>query len=63
LRFGIGNEYPKGMQVDYVLGEWTESELPLVRLKIEGSVKAIEDFVTKGINLTMNEVNNLEFRL
>ena len=63
LRFGIGNDYPKGAQVDYVLGEWEESELPLVRLKIEGSVKAIEDFVTKGINLTMNEVNNLEFRL
>jgi len=63
LRFGIGNDYPKGAQVDYVLGEWEDSELPLVRLKIEGSVKAIEDFVTKGINLTMNEVNNLEFRL
>ena len=63
LRFGIGNDYPKGAQVDYVLGEWEESELPLVRLKIEGSVKAVEDFVTKGINLTMNEVNNLEFRL
>jgi PTH1 family peptidyl-tRNA hydrolase len=63
LRFGIGNDYPKGAQVDYVLSEWTEPELPLVRLKIEASVKTIEDFVTKGINLTMNEVNNLEFRL
>src|SRR5882757_2483820 len=34
LRFGIGNNFPRGRQVDYVLGKWGESELPLVRLKI-----------------------------
>ena len=31
LRFGIGNDYPKGMQVEYVLGKWTPEELPLVK--------------------------------
>ena len=63
LRFGIGNDYPKGQQVDYVLGEWTEWELPLVRKKIEGTVQVIEDFLTKGISLTMNDANKLEFSL
>ena len=63
LRFGIGNDFPKGQQVDYVLGEWTDAELPLVHKKIEGTVKVIEDFLSKGISLTMNEANKLEFSL
>src|SRR5690606_2860326 len=37
LRFGIGNNFPKGRQVDYVLGKWTPEELPLVQLKIRES--------------------------
>lgn len=63
LRFGIGSDFPKGQQIDHVLGEWTESELPLVQKKIEGSLKVIEDFLTKGISLTMNEANKIEFSL
>jgi PTH1 family peptidyl-tRNA hydrolase len=63
LRFGIGNEYPKGMQVDYVLGRWTSAELPIVTMKIQKSVEAIESFIISGIERTMNEVNKLDFKL
>jgi PTH1 family peptidyl-tRNA hydrolase len=63
LRFGIGNNFPRGRQVDYVLGKWTAEELPLVRMKIEKSVDLIESFVSIGIERTMNLYNNLEFEL
>jgi PTH1 family peptidyl-tRNA hydrolase len=60
LRFGIGNQYPKGMQVDYVLGKWRKEEEPLLKLKIEKAVEVIESLISRGIALTMNEVNNKE---
>jgi PTH1 family peptidyl-tRNA hydrolase len=63
LRFGIGNDYPKGMQADFVLGRWKPEEEPLVKLKIEKSVEVIESFSTAGINNTMNKFNNLEITL
>ncbi len=61
LRFGIGNQYPKGMQVEFVLSRWLPEELPLVKLKIEKSVQIIEEFATVGIDRTMSDVNNLTF--
>jgi len=61
LRFGIGNNFPKGQQVDYVLGRWTEKEAPLVQQKIEKSVEIIESFAAIGIGRTMNSYNNLTF--
>lgn len=63
LRFGIGNNFPRGRQVEYVLGKWTPEELPLVRMKIGKSVELIESFVSIGIDRTMNLYNNLEFEL
>jgi len=63
LRFGIGNDFPKGKQVDHVLGRWKEDELPLVRLKVEKSVELIESFATSGIERTMTQYNNLDFTL
>jgi len=45
LRFGIGNNYPKGMQSDFVLGKWNKEEEPLVKLKIEKSVEVIKIFL------------------
>lgn len=63
LRFGIGNDFPRGMQVEYVLGKWKEEELPLVERKIEKSVELIESFVSVGIERTMSIYNNLEFAL
>jgi PTH1 family peptidyl-tRNA hydrolase len=58
LRFGIGNDYPKGRQIDYVLGRWDGPELPLVEDKTGLAVEAIESFVLAGIEKTMNKVNN-----
>ena len=61
LRFGIGNQYSKGMQVDFVLSKWLPEEIPLITLKIEKSITAIEDFASMGIDRTMNQINNLIF--
>ncbi|HTB99309.1 MAG TPA: aminoacyl-tRNA hydrolase [Ferruginibacter sp.] len=63
LRFGIGNNYPKGMQADFVLSKWLKNEEPIVKLKIEKSVEAIESFATSGIEHTMNEINKLSITL
>ena len=63
LRFGIGNEYPKGGQVDFVLGKWTATEWPVVRQKIEKCTEVIERYIFVGPERTMTEVNNLEFPL
>ncbi|MCW3082320.1 aminoacyl-tRNA hydrolase [Segetibacter sp.] len=60
LRFGIGNNYAKGMQIDFVLGKWTPDELPVVNKKIEKCVETIESFVFAGLQRTMNVVNTLE---
>ncbi len=58
LRFGIGNDYPKGRQIDFVLGKWKPDEAPVVDDKIAQSVAAIESLVLEGIEKTMNKVNN-----
>jgi peptidyl-tRNA hydrolase, PTH1 family len=60
LRFGIGNNYPKGMQVEYVLGKWLENEIPVIKKKIDVCVEAIESFSTIGLAQTMTRYNNLE---
>jgi len=62
LRFGIGNSYPKGMQVDFVLGKWLNAELPTVQLKIQKCIEIIELFVTIGMAKTMNEANKLSIK-
>ncbi len=57
IRFGIGGDFARGFQVDYVLGHWTEEEEKLLseRLKVFGD--AILSFVTVGAGLTMNAFN------
>ncbi|HMK03074.1 MAG TPA: aminoacyl-tRNA hydrolase [Ferruginibacter sp.] len=62
LRFGTGNNYPKGMQADFVLGKWRKDEEPLVRLKIEKCIEVIESFVSTGIGPTMTMYNNLSIK-
>jgi PTH1 family peptidyl-tRNA hydrolase len=61
LRFGIGNDYPKGLQSDFVLGKWRKEDESLVKLKIEKAVGVIESFATRGLSLTMNDVNSTEY--
>lgn len=62
LRFGIGNEYPKGRQIDFVLGKWKRDEIVIVKQKIDACVKLIEQFVLEGISKTMTEANRLSFK-
>jgi PTH1 family peptidyl-tRNA hydrolase len=57
LRFGIGNDFPKGKQIDFVLGRWTPDELPYVKDKILKSIDVIESFATVGIDRTMTQFN------
>ena len=61
LRFGIGNDYPRGMQSEYVLGKWQKEEEALVKLKIDTAVEVIEIFAVAGVTTAMNQVNNKEF--
>ncbi len=61
LRFGIGSQFPKGMQVEFVLSHWLGEEIPIVKLKIEKSIEIIEDVAIMGIDKTMNKINNLIF--
>ncbi len=63
LRFGIGNNYPKGMQVDFVLSRWNPEEVPLVKIKVENSVEIIESFASIGIAATMSLVNNISYEV
>lgn len=58
LRIGIGNDFPKGYQSDYVLGQWTRSEEKLMIPQVEKAVEEIKSFVTLGIDRTMTAYNN-----
>ena len=57
FRFGISNEFGKGRQVDYVLGEWNDEENKLLPERLEKSVELIKSFGTAGISNTMNMFN------
>lgn len=57
FRFGVGAEYSKGRQVDYVLGKWSAEEESAMIERIPFSVKAVTSFITAGLANTMNEFN------
>ncbi|MBW2961946.1 aminoacyl-tRNA hydrolase [Mesonia aestuariivivens] len=57
FRFGISDQFSKGNQIDYVLGEWDEEERKQMPERLKISAKAIKSFGTAGINNTMNEFN------
>ena len=60
LRFGIGNQFPKGKQVEFVLGKWSNGEVEIVTKKIARASQAIEDFILVGIDKAMESVNKFE---
>lgn len=62
LRFGIGNNYPKGMQADFVLGKWQKAEESQVLKKIECCLEIMEAFITIGIEQTMSAYNNISIK-
>lgn len=61
LRFGVGNDYPKGRQVDFVLSKWNNNEIPLVNNKIQHCTEVIETFILQGLDKSMNLFNNIVF--
>lgn len=54
LRFGIGNDYPRGCQVDYVLGKWTDEEFGQLKTVLSTACEAILSITTIGIERAMN---------
>jgi PTH1 family peptidyl-tRNA hydrolase len=58
LRFGIGNEYNFGQQINYVLGNWCAEEEKILPDRIDVAVSIIQSFSTIGLNHTMNQFNN-----
>ena len=59
LRFGVGNAFSKGKQVDFVLGKWDKEEQPLVEQKIKTASEAVLSFASIGIERTMNLFNKV----
>ncbi len=58
LRFGISNEFNKGSQVNYVLGEWNEEELKTLPERIKIAADGVKSFAFIGLQRCMNEFNN-----
>lgn len=57
FRFGISDEFSKGTQVNYVLGEWSEEEEAKMPERLKTSAELIKSFGTAGVNNTMNTFN------
>ena len=57
LRVGIGNDFPRGSQVDYVLGCFSDEERKILQPGIDTAVDIIKSFVLAGVNITMNQYN------
>ena len=59
LRMGIGNDYPQGGQIDWVLGRYSAEEISDLQPAIDTAVEIIKSFVLAGIDITMNQFNKL----
>lgn len=57
LRFGIGNEFSKGQQVDFVLGKWSSEEEAALKEKVKIAGDILKAFGTVGLQQTMNQFN------
>lgn len=57
LRFGVGNNFSKGKQVDYVLGQWGEEEQKTLKERIDLSVQMLKSFIGIGVDRTMSDFN------
>ena len=57
LRFGVGNDFGPGQQVDYVLGEWTSGDLDIINPKIKKAAEAALAFGTMELKFVMSQFN------
>ncbi len=58
LRIGVGDDFPRGRQADYVLGQWTKSEEKLMLPRVEIATEMVKSFVSIGVERTMTAYNN-----
>ena len=58
LRFGIGNDFPKGKQIDYVLGKFSDEQMSVMKEKLETCGEIIKSFCLAGVERTMNQFNS-----
>ena len=58
VRFGIGNEYTRGTQINFVLGEWTDEEKKQIDERLKITSEIIPSFCLQDIDRTMNQFNN-----
>lgn len=58
LRFGIGNDFPRGCQIDYVLGQFTLDERQRLPVRVATAVEAIRTYVLAGLQTAMCDFNN-----
>ena len=58
LRFGIGNDFPRGCQVDYVLGHFTLDQRQQLPARVDVACEAIKAFCLSGIDFAMCNFNN-----
>lgn len=59
LRMGIGNDYARGQQIDWVLGQYSNEDMKTLQPAIDTAVEIIKSFVLAGIDITMNQYNKL----
>ena len=59
LRMGIGNDFPRGAQVDWVLGRYSDEDMKTLQPSIDTAVDIVKSFVLAGIDITMNQYNKL----
>ena len=59
LRIGIGGDFARGYQSDYVLGKWTQAEEKIMIPQVELASEAIKSFVAIGVDKTMNKFNKI----
>ena len=57
LRFGIGNDFPKGAQVDYVLGHFSDEDWKILPERLDMAGEFVKSFCLAGIDITMNQFN------
>lgn len=58
LRFGIGNDFPRGCQIDYVLGQFTLDERQRLPQRVDVAVDAIKTYILAGLQTAMCDFNN-----
>lgn len=57
IKFGIGNEFPKGTQIDFVLGKFSDEDNKLIAEKLDYVGEMIQSFCLQGLDRTMNQYN------